>query len=232
MTPSFVTSFAGKHVVVTGGTGALGRAVVEAFLEAGAFCHVPHRGAVPADMPRSERLRLTAGVELSDEAHVMRYYAELPGPVGVDPHGGRLRGGARARHDAGRAARAARAEPGERLPLQPRGRAAPGRRGGPHRQRRRARRVEVEAASWSRTRSRRRAWSRSRARSPPRSPPRGRARQRHRAVDDGHARQSQGDGQRARGRRALGQARRRRGDDPRLASPENHLTTGAAISLG
>jgi NAD(P)-dependent dehydrogenase (short-subunit alcohol dehydrogenase family) len=69
---------AGKHVVVTGGTGALGRAVVDAFLAAGAVCHVPHRGAAPADLPKSERLRLLGGVELADEAHVMRFYAELP----------------------------------------------------------------------------------------------------------------------------------------------------------
>ena len=74
MTPDF----AGKHVVVTGGTGALGRSAVEAFLAAGAFCHVPHRGAAPAEMPRSERLRLVGAVELADEAHVMRFYAELP----------------------------------------------------------------------------------------------------------------------------------------------------------
>ena len=74
MTPDF----AGKHVVVTGGTGALGRSAVEAFLAAGAVCHVPYRGAAPAEMPRSERLRLVGGVELADEAHVMRFYAELP----------------------------------------------------------------------------------------------------------------------------------------------------------
>jgi NAD(P)-dependent dehydrogenase (short-subunit alcohol dehydrogenase family) len=74
MTPDF----SGKHVVVTGGTGALGRAVVEALLGAGAVCHVPHRGAAPPDMPRSERLRLVGAVELADEAHVMRFYAELP----------------------------------------------------------------------------------------------------------------------------------------------------------
>lgn len=73
------TDFTDRHVVVTGGTGALGRAVVEALLAAGATCHVPHRGAVPADMPRSERVRFTAGIELTDEAHVMRYYADLPG---------------------------------------------------------------------------------------------------------------------------------------------------------
>jgi NAD(P)-dependent dehydrogenase (short-subunit alcohol dehydrogenase family) len=74
MTPDF----SGKHVVVTGGTGALGRAVVEAFLGAGATCIVPHRGAAPAEMARSDRLSLVGAVELADEAHVMRFYAELP----------------------------------------------------------------------------------------------------------------------------------------------------------
>ena len=34
--------FSGKHVVVTGGTGALGSAVVGALLAAGATCTVPY----------------------------------------------------------------------------------------------------------------------------------------------------------------------------------------------
>jgi NAD(P)-dependent dehydrogenase (short-subunit alcohol dehydrogenase family) len=79
MASAFASDFAGKHVVVTGGTGALGRAIVEAFLAAGAVCHVPHRGAAPMEMPASPRLRLVGGVELADEAHVMRFYADLPG---------------------------------------------------------------------------------------------------------------------------------------------------------
>ncbi|HEV3031381.1 MAG TPA: SDR family NAD(P)-dependent oxidoreductase [Polyangia bacterium] len=72
------SDFAGRHVVVTGGTGALGHALVQAFLDAGAVCHVPHRGAAPAELPTSESLRLVGGVELADEARVMRFYADLP----------------------------------------------------------------------------------------------------------------------------------------------------------
>ena len=34
--------FRDRHVVVTGGTGALGSAVVGALVEAGATCHVPY----------------------------------------------------------------------------------------------------------------------------------------------------------------------------------------------
>jgi NAD(P)-dependent dehydrogenase (short-subunit alcohol dehydrogenase family) len=68
----------GRHIVVTGGTGALGRAVVDAFLEAGAVCHVPHRGAAPPDMSRRDRLRLVGGVDLDDEAHVSAFYGALP----------------------------------------------------------------------------------------------------------------------------------------------------------
>ena len=37
-----MVDFVGSHVVVTGGTGALGRAVIAALREAGAVCHVPN----------------------------------------------------------------------------------------------------------------------------------------------------------------------------------------------
>ena len=35
-----------RHIIVTGGTGALGSAVVNALVEAGAFCHVPYIDAI------------------------------------------------------------------------------------------------------------------------------------------------------------------------------------------
>ena len=38
-----------RHVVVTGGTGALGAAVVGALIEAGAICHVPYINSAEAD---------------------------------------------------------------------------------------------------------------------------------------------------------------------------------------
>jgi NAD(P)-dependent dehydrogenase (short-subunit alcohol dehydrogenase family) len=73
--------FAGRHVVVTGGTGALGTAVVQALVSAGAVCHVPARRAPgPDDFPlaRHDRVQVTAGVDLADEAAVTAYYAALP----------------------------------------------------------------------------------------------------------------------------------------------------------
>jgi NAD(P)-dependent dehydrogenase (short-subunit alcohol dehydrogenase family) len=72
---------AGRHVVVTGGAGALGQAVVAAMIEAGAICHVP---AVEADPPPSLRgypaaqLRVVPRVDLVDEAAVVRFYGALP----------------------------------------------------------------------------------------------------------------------------------------------------------
>src|SRR5690348_8866266 len=66
-----------KQVIVTGGTGALGSAVVGALLEAGARCHVPYIDEGEAERfpyHRHERVTLSADASLADEAAVTRLY--------------------------------------------------------------------------------------------------------------------------------------------------------------
>ncbi len=73
--------FRGRHVVVTGGTGALGGAVVGALLQAGATCHIPHRKAREADTfahRAHANVKLYPDVELTDEASVARLYGAVP----------------------------------------------------------------------------------------------------------------------------------------------------------
>jgi NAD(P)-dependent dehydrogenase (short-subunit alcohol dehydrogenase family) len=75
-------SLKGKHAVITGGTGALGTAVVTALRERGATCHVPvHDPAEIARFPLRDApdVHLTEGVDLRDEGAVERYFASLPG---------------------------------------------------------------------------------------------------------------------------------------------------------
>jgi NAD(P)-dependent dehydrogenase (short-subunit alcohol dehydrogenase family) len=70
-----------RRVVVTGGTGALGHAVVSALIEAGAFCHVPYIDAAEAGrfaLRGHARVELLGDIELSDEAAVARLYAGVP----------------------------------------------------------------------------------------------------------------------------------------------------------
>jgi NAD(P)-dependent dehydrogenase (short-subunit alcohol dehydrogenase family) len=74
--------FRGRIVVVTGGTGALGSAVVAALVEAGAVCHVPH--LVDAELHHfpfrdSPEVKLHPQTDLTDEAAVQRFYDLLPG---------------------------------------------------------------------------------------------------------------------------------------------------------
>jgi NAD(P)-dependent dehydrogenase (short-subunit alcohol dehydrogenase family) len=78
-----MASLKDKHVVITGGTGALGVAVVRALVEAGAHCHVPAiETSVPADrFPMG--VSVTTHVDLSDEAAVASFYAKLPPLAGV-----------------------------------------------------------------------------------------------------------------------------------------------------
>ncbi|WP_428667000.1 SDR family NAD(P)-dependent oxidoreductase [Reyranella sp.] len=68
-----------SHVVITGATGALGRAVSQALVEAGAHCHVPAiETSVPADLFPAGKVSVTTGIDLSDEAAVAGFYAKLP----------------------------------------------------------------------------------------------------------------------------------------------------------
>ncbi len=70
-----------RHVVVTGGTGALGTAVVRTLVEAGAACHVPfvHDGeAQRFPLRQHERVTLLAVNDLSDEAAVAKVYDAIP----------------------------------------------------------------------------------------------------------------------------------------------------------
>jgi NAD(P)-dependent dehydrogenase (short-subunit alcohol dehydrogenase family) len=49
--------FRNRHVIVTGGAGALGTAVVARLIEAGALCHVPYLNEAEAARYRSPKRR-------------------------------------------------------------------------------------------------------------------------------------------------------------------------------
>jgi NAD(P)-dependent dehydrogenase (short-subunit alcohol dehydrogenase family) len=71
------------QVVVTGGTGALGVAVVGALVAAGAHCHVPYRS--DAELKRfayldNPEVTLVPISNLADESAVNRFYTELNQP--------------------------------------------------------------------------------------------------------------------------------------------------------
>ncbi len=83
-----MVAFDGAHVVVTGGTGALGAAVVGALRAAGAVCHVTNMvaGELAAYPHRDDPgVHITTGVDLADEAAVRRFYAALP-PLWASVH--------------------------------------------------------------------------------------------------------------------------------------------------
>ena len=73
--------YADRQVVVTGGTGALGGAVVAAFVEVGVTCTVPWLHENEAERfpyRQHERVKLVGPVDLADEAAVNRLYAGVP----------------------------------------------------------------------------------------------------------------------------------------------------------
>lgn len=72
--------FTGLEVVVTGGTGFLGSAVVARLLAAGATCHLTARSETELErfpFKDHDRVRLRYPVELGDEKQVEAFYAEL-----------------------------------------------------------------------------------------------------------------------------------------------------------
>ncbi|MGB6749955.1 MAG: SDR family NAD(P)-dependent oxidoreductase [Xanthobacteraceae bacterium] len=72
--------FRDRHIVVTGGTGALGTAVVAALIEAGAICHVPCYDEAEAKRFRlrdHKQVTLIVTGSLADEAAVTRAYAGI-----------------------------------------------------------------------------------------------------------------------------------------------------------
>jgi NAD(P)-dependent dehydrogenase (short-subunit alcohol dehydrogenase family) len=74
-----IVDYDGGHVVVTGGTGALGRAVVAALRVRGAICHVPNFAAVELEgFPPDPGVHVARDVDLADEAAVHGFYGALP----------------------------------------------------------------------------------------------------------------------------------------------------------
>jgi NAD(P)-dependent dehydrogenase (short-subunit alcohol dehydrogenase family) len=83
-----MVAFHGSHIVVTGGTGALGTAVVGALRTAGAVCHVTNM--VPAELEtyahrNDPDVHITTGIDLADDRAVKRFYASLP-PLWASVH--------------------------------------------------------------------------------------------------------------------------------------------------
>jgi NAD(P)-dependent dehydrogenase (short-subunit alcohol dehydrogenase family) len=71
--------FKDRHVMVTGGTGALGRAVVGALVKAGAHCHVSYMHEAEAQsFPFHDNVTLHAVDDLANEATVTKLYGGVP----------------------------------------------------------------------------------------------------------------------------------------------------------
>ena len=71
--------FAGRQIVVTGGTGALGRAVVGTLVKSGAQCHVSYMFEAEAQsFPHKQNVTLHAVNDLADESTVTKLYAGVP----------------------------------------------------------------------------------------------------------------------------------------------------------
>src|SRR5215510_5740154 len=73
--------YSDRRIIVTGGTGALGSAVVGALIEAGTMCYVPWRHEDETQrFPYKEhkQVKLFGSIDLSDESAVKRLFDEVP----------------------------------------------------------------------------------------------------------------------------------------------------------
>ena len=73
--------YSNRNVVITGGAGALGAAVVQLLIDSGATCHVPaHSAPDPARfaLAKHERVRVQAGIDLTNESAVRDFYGAIP----------------------------------------------------------------------------------------------------------------------------------------------------------
>ncbi len=73
-------NFRDRHVIVTGGIGALGAAVVGALLDRGATCHIPFRDSEPPSdfaYAAHERVKLYPSVELADQDQTDLFYSKI-----------------------------------------------------------------------------------------------------------------------------------------------------------
>jgi NAD(P)-dependent dehydrogenase (short-subunit alcohol dehydrogenase family) len=72
--------FRDRHVVITGGTGALGAAVVEALIGAGAICHIPCFSEAEVQrfaLRDHPQVKLVIAGNLADEAAIGRVYGTI-----------------------------------------------------------------------------------------------------------------------------------------------------------
>lgn len=72
------TDLSNRNVVITGGTGALGRAVVDNLLESGAHCWIPCIKEIDLELDKHERVHQKANVDLSNEASTQEFFSFVP----------------------------------------------------------------------------------------------------------------------------------------------------------
>jgi NAD(P)-dependent dehydrogenase (short-subunit alcohol dehydrogenase family) len=73
-------SYQGRQVIVTGGTGALGSAVVGALIKAGATCYVPWRHEAEVERfayRQHDQVKVFGSVDLTDESAVDRLFGQV-----------------------------------------------------------------------------------------------------------------------------------------------------------